>query len=1298
MKNRSGDSHGFKSHPWQISYLSSAPGPDGIPTDILNDFYVPVLKRAVDYQRVAGYFRSTSLAAASQGFSAFTRNNGKARMIVGADLEGADVSAVLQGQGINTEDPVISTALLNELMGYDTWPEAVQYGVHLLAWMVAKGMLEIRVAFRVHANTGEPLCMDAVDDGYVHMKFGIFRDDQNNGIYMSGSLNESKTALTLNAENIDIHCSWRGEDNAQRLLHAEEQFARLWENKHPCICVMPLPQAVKGKLLDLSEKLAIPREINGQIAEDFSPSRPCAKELLTFAMLLDAPKLPGGRFVGMETAPVTPWPHQEVVARRLIESWPYSYLLCDEVGLGKTIEAGLVIRSLWLSGITRRVLIAAPAGLAIQWQREMDDKFFLPFARTQGGMKKGHAYLLPRERFVADDNLFSPPLNIISTGLVVRPPYRGELEQADPFDIILLDEAHYARRSNPTMGMAAEPRYNKLFSVVSNIFKKKTRALYLATATPMQLDPVEVYDLMGLINRIGPFQYDPGLIEWYYELVGRLADQASLSTLEWDFLKKSLHDITRHDPLYDRFIKDAVVNTRNRLAVRRWLQRDLIPQKTDQRHLGRLIFAASPLNRIMLRHTRPLLKIYRDKGKLGARLAERHILPIPAIGLNALEDTCYQSLSAYCKTLKSQIIAHGGNAQKTAMGFYLMFLRLRFASSTYAIYKSLERRLAKVRLTLSFFDTHNIASMEELDMGTLEDEGEDDGQMIQALLKNREKKDLIWEIDYLENMVDDLKAFSGPSSKMNYLLSILDKRRLTNNRYRQTVIFTRFYDTVVDIVNRLRKVDPAMDVGTYSGRGGQFSERGTLSLKGTSREEIKRRFLNGKTDILVCTDAAAEGLNLQTADLLINFDLPWNPMKVEQRIGRIDRIGQKHETIEVLNLCYLGTAEEIVYGRLLQRLAEAESVVGSQAFSMVPIDEEEFRQLEENEISEDELDSIIQERFRQIRTRARNREIPPRDLYDIYVSMSREYKQNPPSVTLEGIWDILSDSDYLQSMGCRVKDIDLQIIEIWGIPGIVDGTLITTSRETYEYELSDTGDKLNFATYGGEVFDRILSHINAFTMPDCIKRILVDRTKTSGPMVGYAVACQEDDKMVTPLLVTSFDQLARVDICENSVINETELTMFRKKLEGICLIEFQNVYVAGRIQKDNVQAALSQVAFNYLVGISLLNAGMQIGNGRENFYDEICRLEQNCAETEQKLIPHLPVSKLRQLTGLLYSPELPSVGEDVSVRLPVSLYRGALSQALRAANAMHVNKSEILTAQVVSRLMGEFQRTIGWLR
>jgi hypothetical protein len=73
-----------------------------------------------------------------------------------------------------------------------------------------------------------------------------------------------------------------------------------------------------------------------------------------------------------------------------------------------------------------------------------------------------------------------------------------------------------------------------------------------------------------------------------------------------------------------------------------------------------------------------------------------------------------------------------------------------------------------------------------------------------------------------------------------------------------------------------------------------------------------------------------EGLNLQSADLLINYDLPWNPMKVEQRIGRIDRIGQEHQKVYVFNLCYAGSAEEIVYGRLLQRLAHAGLIVGAQ--------------------------------------------------------------------------------------------------------------------------------------------------------------------------------------------------------------------------------------------------------------------------------------------------------------------------------------------------------------------------------
>src|SRR6056297_3923548 len=87
----------FKSRQWHYTYKTSSTGPDGRPVNILHDFYIPVLKRSVTYDRVAGYFRFSSLAAASQGFSAFAAAGGQMRLIVGADLNPADVAAILKG-------------------------------------------------------------------------------------------------------------------------------------------------------------------------------------------------------------------------------------------------------------------------------------------------------------------------------------------------------------------------------------------------------------------------------------------------------------------------------------------------------------------------------------------------------------------------------------------------------------------------------------------------------------------------------------------------------------------------------------------------------------------------------------------------------------------------------------------------------------------------------------------------------------------------------------------------------------------------------------------------------------------------------------------------------------------------------------------------------------------------------------------------------------------------------------------------------------------------------------------------
>jgi hypothetical protein len=155
--------------------------------------------------------------------------------------------------------------------------------------------------------------------------------------------------------------------------------------------VPTLPEAVRQRLISLVSRVTYPIEIDGSSAAPRQVSPPSALGRLRFALLRDGPKLPGGRYVGMETAPITPWPHQAVVARRLIATWPYSYVLCDEVGLGKTIEAGLAIRALYLSGLVQRVLICAPASLTMQWQRQMASKFFLPFGRALGGAPARHA-------------------------------------------------------------------------------------------------------------------------------------------------------------------------------------------------------------------------------------------------------------------------------------------------------------------------------------------------------------------------------------------------------------------------------------------------------------------------------------------------------------------------------------------------------------------------------------------------------------------------------------------------------------------------------------------------------------------------------------------------------------------------------------------------------------------------------------------------------------------------------------------------------------------------------------------
>ena len=159
---------GLRGIEWKLTYYTSDIADNGKPVDILHDFYLPALNRVTRYDRVAGYFRSSSLAAASQGYTSFLRHNGKMRLIVGADLQVQDVAAVLAG-----DKQRLSDALMEELHDPTSWPEDVQSGVSLLAQMVASGQLELRVAFRKNPATGQALAVDSTEDGYVHEKWFV---------------------------------------------------------------------------------------------------------------------------------------------------------------------------------------------------------------------------------------------------------------------------------------------------------------------------------------------------------------------------------------------------------------------------------------------------------------------------------------------------------------------------------------------------------------------------------------------------------------------------------------------------------------------------------------------------------------------------------------------------------------------------------------------------------------------------------------------------------------------------------------------------------------------------------------------------------------------------------------------------------------------------------------------------------------------------------------------------------------------------------------------------------------------
>ena len=515
---------------------------------------------------------------------------------------------------------------------------------------------------------------------------------------------------------------------------------------------------------------------------------------------------------------VIPLPHQLLALQRAISGDRIRYLLADEVGLGKTIEAGLILRELKIRGLVRRILVVAPPGLVLQWQSELKSHFNEDFRLIRPGSLSA---LRQAGAIDEDENLWRMHNQVICPLDSVKPidSRRGWSQEqlarynrerfedliSAGWDLIIIDEAH--RIGGSTEQVA---RFK-----LGDALSQAAPYMLLLSATPHQ-----------------------GKSDAFRRLIGFLDADA----------------LPGDDAISREAVAPFVIRTEKRRAI-------------DAE--------GNPLFKPRFTQLVPI--------EWGAAHSEQRAL--------------YDAVTEYVRDGYNRAIKE----KQTAVGFLMILMQRLITSSTAAIRTSLERRLAVLDLPqgqLSLFP---------------EDVGDDwsalnGQQQLDTILKTRLKglKDERKEVELLLSATRRCEA-SGPDVKAEALLQrIQQQQREENDSTLKVLIFTEFVPTQAMLADFLEH------------RGFTVvSLNGAMDLE--ERRQAQRRFATD-AQILISTDAGGEGLNLQFCHVIVNYDLPWNPMKIEQRIGRVDRIGQKH-IVRAMNFALADTVELRVREVLEEKLA-----------------------------------------------------------------------------------------------------------------------------------------------------------------------------------------------------------------------------------------------------------------------------------------------------------------------------------------------------------------------------------------
>ena len=851
-------------------------------TDLGKQYLTDRLQGAVSYDRIAGYFCSSVLEIAGE---AMEQISGKIRIICNSGLNPEDVKvaglAAMQLKqewcGFKPEDV------------YTSRPESMR--LHRLYDLLNSGKMEIRVL------------PDSVY-GLMHGKAGVLTYPDGRRLSFIGSMNETKSALVSNYEII-----WEDDDPASADW-VQAEFDYFWDHE----CAVPLCEFVISDIKRIADRHPLTVR-DWREKESADPAAVAAEEPVYRSEF------------GL-------WAHQKYFVMRAFEEHKTKggarMVLADMVGLGKTLQLAMTAKLMALYG-DRPILIIVPKTLLYQWQDEMHTMLDMPSAVWTGKCwrdENGFDYICDSVRGI----LKCPRrVGIVSQGLITARTEAAELLKQLKYECVILDEAHRARRKN--IGKDADKyraQPNNLLRFLDEI-TFQTQSMLLATATPVQIHPIEAFDLLDALGR--PKEAAKVLGDSYsiwrkkpqtgLDYMSQAQDPPDSEAEMWEIVRNPFPPRTdssrRVGTLRNQMDipDDVAVLPQDRFkSLRRSIQNKVWELYQDE---GFLI-NHNPYVRGIVRRTRDFLE-----NTLNPETGEPYLKKInvqllgekedEALELTGYQLQAYQIAEEFCRLLSSRV--RGG-------GFMSTLILKRIGSTMIAG----EITAKKI---LSWTDNGQMSLLELYDTVTEEDdEDTSDSDSGTANSAGTDIKNLTAEEEEcLTRLVNVLQANRDTDPKYLRVRDILQNGVEDEGGWlhRGCIIFSQYFDSANYIAELLSKDLQDMQIGLYAGgdRSGVYQDGIFTKMK---KDALKAMVKNRELKVLVGTDAASEGLNLQTLQTLINVDLPWNPTRLEQRKGRIQRIGQLADTIMIYNMRYKGSVEDRVHTRLSSRLQEIYAMFG----------------------------------------------------------------------------------------------------------------------------------------------------------------------------------------------------------------------------------------------------------------------------------------------------------------------------------------------------------------------------------